>query len=80
MKYFVAALGLLAFLFVAFMAYGSYLANTPEGKQRSRERDAIENCRNQQADTLQDLAVRRSIRSVCDAMEARFKDKWGRSP
>lgn len=67
-------------LVIAFFAYGSYLANTPEGKQRIAERRAIERCRTQQDDQLQELATRRLIRATCDNMVADYRAKWNREP
>ncbi|KGQ19924.1 hypothetical protein LF41_2431 [Lysobacter dokdonensis DS-58] len=64
----------------AFLAYGSHLANTPEGKQRIAERRAIDRCREQQDDALQELATRRLIRVACDNMVADYRAKWNREP
>jgi hypothetical protein len=73
-------LGVVLVLATLALARGAYLANTPEGQQRSRERDAIAACREAQNDTLQELATRRLIREGCDRLAADFRRKWNREP
>lgn len=65
---------------VAFLGWGAYLSNTKDGEDRSRERQAIEACREGENDQLQELSTRRTVREVCDKMEADYVAKWGRVP
>lgn len=67
-------------LFGAFLMLGFFAESTPEGKERSRDRAAIDLCRKEQADELQSLSTRRMTRTMCDAMTQRFIDRWGHTP
>jgi uncharacterized membrane protein YvbJ len=73
-------LGILCGLFVAFMAYGFMVSNTPEGRAQAKDRDAIALCHKEQNDELQERSTRRFVRRVCDNMVAYFTAKYGVDP
>lgn len=75
-----AALIAVVVALVAFMGWGAYLSNTKDGEERIAQRKAIKECRDGENDQLQELSVRRTIREVCDKMEADYVAKWGSSP
>lgn len=66
-------------LALAAVAVIGYMAMTP-APEPDPEITAIERCRAQQNDELQDLATRRTTREQCDRLEAAYREKWGRSP
>ena len=67
-------------LFLAFLAFGFYVGSTPEGKERQVKKDAIAECRKQQADDLASINTRRFVRDTCDAMEKKYREAYGTSP
>jgi hypothetical protein len=64
----------------AFLGYGFYLAGTPEGRQRSAERDAIRAICVMQDDALQELSARRYARAECRRLTAAYRERWGSGP
>lgn len=74
------ALAVLGLLLVAFLAWGAYLSNTPDGKTKAAERTAIAECRKGEKDELTPIEQRRFIREACDTMEAGYVAKWGNAP
>jgi hypothetical protein len=55
--------------FAAFMSYGFYLSQTPDGKERAASRQVIDDCRKTP-----------EMRPVCLKLEADFRRKWNREP
>lgn len=72
--------GILAGLFVLFMAYGFAQSSKPEGRAEAKDREAVALCRQDQNDELQERSTRRFVRDVCDKMASDFRDKYGVSP
>ena len=48
--------------------------------EKQRARDAISLCRDEQADELEEIEVRRFVRATCDKMEQDFVRKYGVKP
>lgn len=67
-------------LIVIFFAIGFSESNTPEGKERSRQRAAIDLCWKDQQRRSNDPGTARFIAGACEKMEADFKAKWGVNP
>lgn len=70
----------ISILVVAFLALAIVLGNSPDARERAKERDAISACREAESDSLQELSSRRATRAMCDQLEAVYRLKWGRSP
>lgn len=64
----------------AFVAFGAMQSSTPEGKERSRQRDAISMCWDNQGKRSNDPGTARFIAGACERMEAEFVTRWGRKP
>jgi len=62
-------------LFVLYL-YGS----TPEAKQQSTERMAIELCWKEQGRKSNDPGTARFVAGACERMEQDFKNKWRSNP
>ncbi len=71
------ALGL---VFLAFMFGTSIYKETPEDKQKARERAAIKLCWEEQARKSLDPATARFVASTCEMMEGKFKEKYRVNP
>ncbi|WP_411959404.1 hypothetical protein ACK56M_09960 [Pseudomonas sp. s4] len=72
-------LALLA-LVVAFLGFGFYVDSTPEGKERSKARAAIELCRDREASYEGPEAAREIITGACKLLEKDFRSKFGSEP
>ena len=64
----------------AFMTFGFYSANTPEGRARSQDRAVIERCRDDQSSASLSPGSVRSMASTCEKLEADYRAKWNREP
>lgn len=64
----------------AFLLFGFFVGNTPEGQQRSRDRDAIDLCWKDQQRKSLDSGSQRFIAGACERMEADFRTRTGRNP
>ncbi|EML7991542.1 hypothetical protein WAA24_004328 [Stenotrophomonas maltophilia] len=73
---FLGGLGILVFMIVL----GSIIGSTPEGKERQRERDAIELCWKDYERKSFDPGTKLFIATACEKMEADFRAKHGRNP
>lgn len=67
-------------LVVAFFAVGFYLSNTPEGKEKSKARAAIDLCWSDYKTSRLPLGARTLIADTCDMMAKQFKEKYGVAP
>ena len=69
-----------AFLPVVMLALGFVSSRTPEGRERANGRAAIELCWKDQARKSLDPAAGRFAAGACEAMEERYRQRWGREP
>lgn len=67
-------------LFVLTMIAGSIRANSPEGRQRSMERRAIELCWDEQKRKSLEPGTQRFVAGACERMEEEFRRQHGTSP
>lgn len=67
-------------LVVAFLGFGMVVANTPEGKVRTAEREAIERCWDEQKRLSLAPEQQRFIAGACERMEREYTAKHGRTP
>lgn len=65
---------------VAFFAVGFSISSSPDGQARSEQRAAIAACWEGQSKKSLDPAGGRFIAGACEAMEQRFRERWGVSP
>lgn len=65
---------------VAFLSFGAYKASTPEGKEKSRARAAIELCRDRESSYRGSENARNFLSGACEKMEDDFRAKFGVSP
>lgn len=65
---------------VAFLGYGFYIAQTPQGKQRASDRLGIEACWHEYKTKARDQATREFIAGACDLMEKKFESTHGIKP
>lgn len=63
-----------------FFALGMVVGNSPEAKARSGDRAAIAECWKQQERKALEPATARVVARMCEAAEARFRERWGASP
>jgi len=65
----------------AFLAFGVYVSNTPEGQARAHDRLVIEQCRKHlaQPDMAED-SKRTIIAPTCQRFEDDFRRKWSGEP
>lgn len=69
-----------ALLFSLFLGYGFYVSNTPEGLEKTKQRDAIKYCWDVWSKKSNDAAVKIFAANACEQMEAQFTAKWGVKP
>lgn len=72
--------GIPAVGFILVMIIGSCAGTTPDGKERTASRQAIDYCWSQQSKRSLDPSAARFAASTCERMESDFKAKWGYSP
>lgn len=65
---------------VAFTAFGAYLANTPDGQDRTAQREVIAACWEEQARKSLEPGTARLVAGACERLEADFRQKWNREP
>lgn len=77
----VIAVGVLFFL---FLAWGAFIAGTPEGKQRISERRVIDYCDSETERLKDDPRMTRGALGLhmdaCDKLRNDYRAKWGREP
>lgn len=77
-------LGIPIALVTLFLGCGAILSNTPEGQERSRERQAIELCEKDLAQLREDPRSTANtvgfVMDTCSKMRDDFTSKWGRTP
>ncbi|MBD9583585.1 zinc ribbon domain-containing protein [Delftia sp. DLF01] len=73
-------IGLPVGLFVILFLVGSCIGNTPEGKEKRRQRDVIELCRKEQARQSLEPDAARLAASTCEQLERDFRARFGSSP
>lgn len=66
--------------FLLLMLIGSCAGNSPEGKEKSASRNAIDYCWKEQSRKSFDPSTARFVASTCEKMEQDFRNKWGVSP
>lgn len=74
------ALGVPVGGFALVMIVGSCAANTPDGKERSNSRLAIELCWKEQSRKSLDPSAARFAASACEKMESDYRNRWGTNP
>jgi hypothetical protein len=67
-------------LVAAFFAVGFYGSSTPEGKERSLARRAIELCWKDQERKSHDAPTQQFIAGACEMMERDYEAKFGSRP
>lgn len=67
-------------LVVAFLGFGAFVGNSPEGNARAAERDAIKFCWQEQSRKSLDPSTARFAASACERMEENYRKQWGRNP
>ncbi|HAU4420433.1 hypothetical protein [Citrobacter freundii] len=67
-------------LVIAFLGWGAYLNETPEGKEKGRARDAIKLCWSEQSKKSNSAEQGRFIAGACELMEKEFRAKFGVNP
>lgn len=65
---------------VAFFAYGAYVGNTPEGKERARDRAVIDQCWKDQERKSNSPRIARLTAEMCEGLEDTFRKKYNREP
>jgi hypothetical protein len=65
---------------VAFLAFGATVANTPEAKAKSTDRDAISLCWDEQAKKSNSAGGAQFIAGACELMKRNFVEKYGHKP
>ena len=73
-------LGVPAGLFAIVMVFGTAVNNSPEGQARSRDRQAIALCWQEQGRKSIEPGVARFVAGACERMESDFSSKWGVKP
>ncbi len=66
--------------FLALFVYGAYVTSTPDGRERSNERAAIDLCWSEQSRKSNTSGGARFIAGACERMERDFREKWGVNP
>lgn len=66
--------------FAAFFVYGSILTNTPQGREKSAARSAIDTCWESHKRQSLSPTDKRFIASSCEEMEADFSRKFRANP
>lgn len=64
----------------AFLGFGFYLSNTPEGKEKARQRNAIEMCHRQEGTYTGPSGAKSIITGACQKLETDFRSRFGVSP
>lgn len=67
-------------LVVAFFMLGANVGSTPEAKEKSNQRGAIDLCWKEQERKSLDPNTKRFVASACEKMEMDFKTKYGVNP
>lgn len=65
---------------VVFLAFGAFVGNTPDAKERSQARDAIALCWSEQGKKSNSAGGAQFIAGACELMERRFVEKYGVKP
>jgi len=65
---------------VVFLGYGAYVNSTPEGKAKSKDRQAIDYCWSTQKKKSNTPEQARFIAGACEKMENDFRAKYGVNP
>lgn len=75
---------IVAGVFVLLMIWGASITSTPEGKERSDARFAIEYCEDQYEKLKQDPRMSQGALGIaygaCEKLKQDFRDKWSREP
>lgn len=66
--------------FLALLAFGAYVSSTPDGRERSNERAAIDLCWSEQSRKSNTSGSARFIAGACEKMERDFRERWGVNP
>jgi hypothetical protein len=67
-------------LVVAFFGYGFIVNSTPEGKERSRARDAIRLCWDEQSRKSLSSGSQQFIAGACESMERDYTSRYQAKP
>lgn len=73
-------LGLPIAAVAVFLAIGAVIRNTPEGKERTKQREVIALCWDGQAKKSNEPGTARVIAGACERMEADYVKRWGTKP
>lgn len=80
MGWFAKTMLILGAIVVAFLSFGAYKTSTPEGREKSRARAAIEVCRDRESTYRGPENARSFLGGACEKMEEDFRAKFGVSP
>ncbi|MEQ4644684.1 hypothetical protein ACIS7S_12075 [Providencia sp. DFU6] len=67
-------------LVVAFLGFGAFVSSTPEGKEKSKARDAIKYCWSEYDKKSITDEQKRFIAGACEKMESDFRSNYGVNP
>ena len=67
-------------LVAVFLGFGFVVGNTPEGKERARQREAINLCWGEQGRKSNNAGQSQFIAGACERMEADYTRRWGTRP
>jgi hypothetical protein len=70
----------LGVVFLIVMVIGGIGANTPEGKEKSEQRDKIARCWELQGKKSLEQSTARFAASLCEKMESEFLQRWNVKP
>jgi hypothetical protein len=78
-KIFLWAVSILLAILVVLILVGNILANTPEGKAKKKDRNAISYCKSEQskADDSNEFIF---LALACKELEKRFVKRWNQQP
>ncbi len=69
-----------AVLVVAFLGFGAFVVNTPEGKAKAKARNAIDYCHDQERSYTGGAAEKSIISGACRKLENDFRSQFGHAP
>lgn len=67
-------------LVVVFLGFGAILGSSPEAKEQTKDRRAIDLCWQEQKRKSFDAGTQRFIAGACEKMETEFTKKHGQRP
>lgn len=65
---------------VIFLGFGAIVGNTPEAKEKSRARSAINLCRKEEREYTGPVGSKKIITGACEKLENDFRTRFGLEP